>query len=123
MPHRLIPAAALLAAALAPGAALGQTDVRSSPLPNYNLVQLSVAASAVPIEDFQTRTMAISSCDEAVKLGKAMDAKVERKSFVHASALPPQLRPVLKDLPNGMATPVLSEDGKVLHVLVVCSRA
>jgi len=33
------------------------------------------------------------------------------------------LRPVLKDLPNGMATPVLTEDGKALHVLVVCSRS
>ena len=67
--------------------------------------------------------MAISSCEEAVELGKALDAKVERKSFVHASELPPQLRTVLKDLPNGMASPVLSEDGSVLHVLVVCSRA
>lgn len=123
MPHRLIPAAAVLAAALAPAAALGQTDVRTSPLPNYNLVQLSVASSAMPIEQFQARTMEIGSCSDAVKLGKAMDAKVERKAFVHASELPPQLREVLKNLPNGMATPVLSDDGKALHVLVVCSRA
>jgi len=123
MPHRLIPAAAMLAAALAPGTALGQTEVRTSPLPNYNLVQLSVAASAVPIEQFETRTMEIGSCADAVKLGKAMGAKVERKAFVHATELPPQLRPLLKDLPNGMATPVLSEDGATLHVLVVCSRA
>jgi hypothetical protein len=123
MPHRFIPAAALLAAALAPASAIAQEE-RLSPLPNYNLVQLSVAAHAIPIEEFQTRTMAISSCGEAVKLGKALGAKVERKSFVHATALPPQLRPVLKDLPNGMASPVLSEeDGSVLHVLVVCSRA
>ena len=48
---------------------------------------------------------------------------LERKTFVHATELPPQLRPVLKDLPNGMATPVLTEDGKALHVLVVCSRS
>lgn len=123
MMYRLIPASAMLAAALAPAAAIGQTDVRTSPLPSYNLVQLSVAASAVPIEEFQTRTMEISSCGDAVKLGKAMDAKVERKRFVHASELPPQLRPVLKDLPNGIASPVLSEDGLALHVLVVCSRA
>jgi hypothetical protein len=122
MPHRLIPTAAMLAAALVPAGALAQ-DERTSPLPNYNLVQLSVAASTIPIDEFQTRTMAISSCGEAVKLGKSLGAKVERKSFVHATALPPQLRPVLKELPNGMASPVLSEDGSVLHVLVVCSRA
>lgn len=122
MPYRLIRATAMIAAALAPFAATAQTE-RASALPDYNLVQLSVAASAVPIDEFQARTMEIGSCSDAVKLGKAMDAKVERKAFVHASELPPQLRPVLKDLPNGMATPVLSEDGKVLHVLVVCSRA
>lgn len=122
MPHRLIPAAAMIAAALAPVAATAQ-DERASPRPDYNLVQLSVAASVVPIEQFQARTMAITSCGEAVKLGKTLGAKVERKAFVHASELPPKLRPVLKDLPNGMATPVLTEDGKVLHVLVICSRA
>lgn len=122
MTHRLIPAAAMLAAAFAPASAIAQEE-RTSWLPNYNLVQLSVAASAVPIDEFQTRTMAINSCRDAVKLGKAMDAKVERKRFVHATELPPQLRPVLKDLPNGIASPVLSEDGLALHVLVVCSRA
>ena len=122
MPHRLIPTAAMLVAALAPAAAFAEQESTSS-LPNYNLVQLSVAASAVPIEEFQARTMAINTCGDAVKLGKAMDAKVERKRFVHATELPPQLRPVLKDLPNGMASPVLSEDGATLHVLVVCSRA
>jgi hypothetical protein len=121
MSQRLI-RAAMLAAALAPLPAFAEHEGTSA-LPNYNLVQLSVAASALPIEQFQTRTMAISSCEEAVELGKALDAKVERKSFVHASELPPQLRTVLKDLPNGMASPVLSEDGSVLHVLVVCSRA
>ena len=122
MPHRLFPAAAILAAAFAPVSAAAQEE-RTSPLPNYDLVQLSVAASAVPIEEFQTRTMAINSCRQAVTLGKAMDAKVERKRFVHATELPPQLRPVLKNLPHGMATPVLSEDGATLNVLVVCSRA
>lgn len=122
MLHRLIPTAAMLAAALAPAAALAEQESTSS-LPNYNLVQLSVAASAVPIEEFQARTMEINTCGDAVKLGKVMDAKVERKRFVHATEVPPQLRPVLKDLPNGMASPVLSEDGATLHVLVVCSRA
>lgn len=122
MLNRLVPAAAMVVGALAPAAATAQTESESS-RPSYNLVQLTVAASAVPIEEFQTRTMAITSCSEAVALGKAMDAKVERKRFVHATELPAQVRPVLKDLPNGMATPVLSEDGKALHVLVVCSRA
>ena len=122
MPHRLFPAIAVVAAALAPAVATAQQE-SASPLPNYTLVQLTVAASAVPIEEFQTRTMAISSCNDAVKLGKAMDAKVKRKRFVHATELPPQLRPMLKNLPNGMASPVLSEDGATLHVLVVCNRA
>ncbi|QDH34191.1 hypothetical protein [Porphyrobacter sp. YT40] len=122
MLHRLAPVAAMLAAALAPTAAAAQTE-QSSTLPNYNLVQLSVAANAVSADEFQARTMQISSCGDAVKLGKAMDAKVERKRFVHDTELPPQLRPVLKNLPNGMATPVMSEDGETLHVLVVCSRA
>lgn len=122
MPHRLIPAVAIFAAALAPASAIAQAEIRSS-LPNYNLVQLSVAASAVPADEFQARTLAIRSCGDAVELGKALDAKVERKSAVHATELPPQLRPLLKDLPNGIASPVLSEDGSSLHVLVVCSRA
>lgn len=122
MPDHVLPVIAAFAGALIPAAALAQEE-RVSSLPDYNLVQLSVAASAVPIEEFQSRTMAINSCGEAVKLGKALGAKVERKTFVHATELPPQLRPVLKDLPNGMATPVLTEDGKALHVLVVCSRS
>jgi hypothetical protein len=122
VPDHVLPAIAAFAGALIPAAALAQEE-RVSSLPDYNLVQLSVAASAVPIEEFQSRTMAINSCGEAVKLGKALGAKVERKTFVHATELPPQLRPVLKDLPNGMATPVLTEDGKALHVLVVCSRS
>ncbi len=122
MPDHVLPAIAAFAGALIPAAVLAQEE-RVSSLPDYNLVQLSVAASAVPIEEFQSRTMAINSCGEAVKLGKALGAKVERKTFVHATELPPQLRPVLKDLPNGMATPVLTEDGKALHVLVVCSRS
>jgi len=122
MSHRLIPAAGMVAAALVPASAVAQAEVRSSQ-PNYNLVQLSVLASVVPIEEFQARTMEIGSCGDAVKLGKALDAKVERKTFVHATALPPQLRPVLRTLPNGMATPVLSDGGAMFHVLVVCSRA
>lgn len=121
MLSRLVPAA-IIAAALAPAAALAQEE-RISPLPSYDLVQLSVAASALPVEQFQARTMEIGSCRDAVKLGKALSAKVERKTFVHATELPPQLRPMLKNLPNGMASPVLSEDGKALHVLVVCNRA
>lgn len=119
---RFAPAIAALTIALAPAAATAQQE-RISPLPNYNLVQLSVAAGTVPADEFQTRTMAITSCGDAVKLGKAMGAKVERKTYVHATELPPRLRPVMKNLPNGMASPVLSDGGSALHVLVVCSRA
>ncbi|MCL9982753.1 MAG: hypothetical protein NBV60_06315 [Erythrobacter sp.] len=121
MSNRLVPVLALLAA-LAPASAMAQEE-RLSPLPNYNLVQLTVAASAVPADEFQTRTMAITSCKDAVKLGKALGAKINRSNFTKAGQLPPKLRPLLKDLPNGMASPVLSEGGEMLHVLVVCSRA
>ncbi|MDP5104517.1 MAG: hypothetical protein NWP98_11375 [Erythrobacter sp.] len=122
MLNRVIPALAVLVTALAPASGFAQAE-RTSPLPNYNLVQLSVAASDMAAADFQTRTAAIRSCGDAVKLGKDIGAEVNRSNFTHASELPPQLRPMLKDLPNGTASPVLSEDGTVLHVLVVCSRA
>jgi hypothetical protein len=123
MPHRLIPAAAMLAAALAPGAALGQTEVRTSPQPNYNLVQLSVNSAEVAPEEFKTRTAAIRSCQEALQLAGDLGAEVTRNPYVRADQLPSELKAILKDLPAGQATPVFSGNGEVLRVLVVCNRS
>jgi hypothetical protein len=120
MPIRLAPAVAALTMALAPAAAFAQ---QLSSQPNYNLVQLLVPASRMAPQEFQARTAEIRSCGEAVKLGKELGAEINRSNYTQAHQLPPQLRPMLKDLPNGTATPVLSEDGSVLQVLVVCSRA
>ncbi len=122
MPNRLCPALALVALALVPTSAAGQQE-RISPLPSYNLVQLSVASVQVAPAEFKAQTAAIRTCTEAMELGKNLNARVERKRFVHLSELPPQLRPVVKGVPTGQATPVLSEDGSILHVLVVCNRA
>ncbi len=117
------PAIVALTVALAPAAATAQQEYRVSSQPNYNLVQLSVPASRMAPQEFQARTAAIRSCGEAVKLGKELGAEVNRSNYTQAHRLPPQLRPMLKELPNGTATPVLSENGSVLQVLVVCSRA
>ena len=121
MPRRLFPALAIAAVAIIPASAIAQTE-RASSLPSYNLVQLSVMSADVERADFEAQTQAIRSCGEAVKLAKVSGWQVTRERFVHPSELPPQLRPVVKDVPTGQATPVLSDDGSALHVLVVCNR-
>lgn len=121
MPRRLFPILALAGAAIIPAAASAQQE-RSSPLPSYNLLQLSILSSQVALEDFEARTGAIRSCGEAVKLAKSQGWQAERKRFVHESELPPALRSVVRDVPIGQATPILSKDGSAFHVLVVCNR-
>jgi len=121
MSRRMLPRLTLAAAALVPVSALAQQE-RASPLPSYNLVQLSVRVSQIALDDFRDRTEAIMSCGEAVTLARSLGWQAQRKRFVHESELPPALRPVVRDVPNGKATPVLSEDGSALHVLVVCNR-
>lgn len=124
MMSRSLSAVAVIAAALAPTSTFAQAEgVWVSTAPVYDLVQLRVKSSQVSVKDFTARTEAIRSCREAVKLGKDLDAAVTRSNLTRSSQLPPQLRPILRDVPAGQATPVLSEDGTVLHVLVVCSRA
>ncbi len=122
MPNRIFSKLALVAFAIAPMSAAGQ-ELRMSPLPSYNLVQLSVASAQIAPASFEAQTAAIRTCGEALELGKTLGARVERKRFVHLSELPPQLRPVVQGVPTGQATPVLSENGSILHVLVVCNRA
>ncbi|AOL22873.1 hypothetical protein Ga0102493_111851 [Erythrobacter litoralis] len=121
MPRRLFPVLAAATAAIVPAGASAQQE-RASTLPSYSLVQLSVLSAQVAPSDFSSTTKTIRSCSEAMKIAKANGWQAERKRFVHPSELPPQLRPIMRDVPNGEATPVLSEDGSALHVLVICSR-
>ena len=90
-----------------------------SPRPNYNLVQLSVKSAEVAPEEFKTRTEAIRSCDQAVKLAAELDAQVTRNAYVRADQMPTELNAILKDLPTGQATPVFTNGGEVLRVLVL----
>lgn len=123
MPRRLISAAAVLAAMLVPAAAFGQTDVHGSPRPRYNLVQLTVKTAEITPEQFSSRTQAIRSCDDAVKLAAELGAEVTRNAYVRADEMPSQLNDILKDLPTGHATPVFSNDAAIMRVLVLCNRS
>lgn len=122
MPHRLISAAAMIAAAIAPAVAAAQQE-RTSPRPNYNLVQLTVKSADIAMEDFKARTEAIRSCDAAVKLAGELDAQVTRNSYVRADKMPSDLNAILKDLPTGHATPVFSNEKAIMRVLVLCNRS
>ena len=122
MLSRLAPAAAMFAATLVPASAVAQEE-RTSPRPNYNLVQLSVKSTDVEPEEFQTRTQEIRSCNEAVKLAGDLGAEVTRNAYVRADQLPTELNAILRDMPTGQATPVFSNSGEVLRVLVLCNRS
>lgn len=113
--------AATIGAIAAAGASAQQE--RMSPRPNYNLVQLSVKSAEVAPEEFKTRTEAIRSCDQAVKLAAELDAQVTRNAYVRADQMPTELNAILKDLPTGQATPVFTNGGEVLRVLVLCNRS
>lgn len=115
-------ATAMAAAAFVPAALAAQADVRSSPVPSYHLVQVSVDASAVPAEEFEAQTKAIQSCDDAARLARTLDADFTRNRFIRANQMPQQLQDILADLPTGQSTPVFSADGKQLRVLVLCAR-
>ncbi len=122
MLHRLIPTAAMLAAALAPAGALAQ-EVRNSSVPIYELTQVSINASAIAPGAFEAKTQSIRSCRDARQLAKDIGARVTRDSFVRATSLPSELQPVLAETPTGRATPVMVEQGAALHVFVVCGRS
>ena len=122
MLNRLVPAAALIAATLAPAGALAQQGWSTS-VPAYTYVQLSVNTATVAPAEFKAQTEAIRSCDDARKLAGALNAQVNSGRSVSAAQLPPQIRPILADTPAGRATPVLVEGKRLLHVVVVCQRS
>ena len=122
MLKNLVVAPALLAAVLAPAAAVAQAE-RSSPVPSYHLVQLSVHASKVAAPQFQAQTQAIESCGDAIELSRTLGAEMTRNRFIRASQMPTSVRTMVEELESGEATPVYTYDGAVLRVLVLCNRA
>lgn len=120
---RTVAGCSLVAAGLAPALVGAQTDVRSSNVPGYHLVQLEVAKSVVSLEAFEASTGAIASCEDAGDVARELDAAFTRNRFVRASQLPDALQEILAELPAGKATPVFSNDGETLRVLVLCARA
>ena len=115
-------ATALAVAALSPASLAAQSDARSSPVPRYHLVQVSVDANAVSPEDFEAQTRTIESCRDAAELARTLDADFTRNRFISASRMPQQLQDIVAELPIGKSTPVFSGDGKVMRVLVLCAR-
>lgn len=89
---------------------------------SYHLIQLSMKADQIPLEEFRARTEEIKSCRDASDLAKALGAEVRRDRFVPSWDLPAELRKTLADLPTGQATQVFGEDGSVIRVIVICSR-
>lgn len=118
---RVLSSAAILLAAMAPAAISAQNE-RSSPVPRYHLLQLSVAASETPADKFKTETKTIRTCNGALDIAKTFGADIKRNRLVRASALPGDLQDILEELPVGHATPVFSDDGKAMRVLVLCAR-
>lgn len=122
---RFLGIAALATAALASPTSMAhaQTDagVRSSSVPSYHLVQLSISADEGAIEAFRTDTQSIRSCDDAMDVARTHSADITRNRFVRATRLPSELQDILRDLPTGHATPLFGVDGAV-RALVICNR-
>jgi len=118
---KVVGAFAFVVAALAPTTLLAQTE-RSSSVPRYHLMQLSVQSEDLTAEEFKAKIEAIQSCGEVRELAKSLGADTKRNRFVRASALPTDLQNQLADLSVGQATPVFSADGTVMRVLVLCGR-
>ncbi|MFU7528433.1 hypothetical protein [Qipengyuania sp. ASV99] len=114
-------AAAFTPAAFAPAAASAQA-VLTSPVPTFHLVQLSVSTPEVAADEFMAKTEAIRSCTDAMNLGEELGAEVTRNRNVRASQIPEALSEILETLPAGHASPVFSDNGTVLRVLVLCGR-
>jgi len=122
MLKRFVPAATLIASVLVPAGALAQ-EARSSSVPIYNFVQLSVNVGTIAPVDFRAQTEAIQSCADARKLGKALGARINNGDTVMATLLPRDLQPILAQTPTGRASPVLVEGDSALHVVVICHRS
>ena len=114
-------AVALAATAMAPTELSAQNE-RTSPVPGYHLLQLSVDPAETPLDDFKAKTAALRSCDEAMDLAKTLNAEVTRNRFTRASQLPQKLQTILAELPAGQATPVFGSEGEPVRVLVLCNR-
>ena len=116
-------AACILAAIALVPAALHAQNGRSSPVPRYDLMQLSVELGDISVPEFKAKTEAIRSCRDAKEVAKSIGADVKRNRFISASALPPDLKDALRELSAGEATQVFGGDGKTVRVLVLCNRA
>ncbi|MFO6447738.1 hypothetical protein ACLBKU_11385 [Erythrobacter sp. NE805] len=120
---RMTPALLAAALAIAPAAAQPAAAPSEAPAPvSYALIQLSLHPGKVATGEFKTRTGAIRSCPEAVKLAGELGAEVVRNARVTPDRLPPRLATLLETLPVGHATPVFSGSGNTLRVLVLCQR-
>lgn len=120
---RMVAATTLAVLALGPVALSAQTNVRGSGQQNYHLVQLTVSAKDVALEDFKARTQAISSCSQAKDVAREVGADIKRNRFVMAHQLPAAVKTALEATDTGSATEVFSSDGDTLRVLVLCNRA
>lgn len=120
---RSLTAAVLGAIALSPAALSAQADVRSSGQTHYHLVQLSVSAQDMPLEDFAARTKTIESCAQAKDVAHEVGADIKRNRYVMAHRLPDQVKNALQSTDIGNATQVFSDDGETMRVLVVCNVA
>ena len=121
MIDRLVAACVLAATAIAPTAASAQI-VRSSSVPSYHLLQLTVASDAISAEDFEARTKTIRSCNDATAVARELGADVTRNRFVRATQMPEALQDVLEQVETGHASPIFSADPEVMRVLVICNR-
>ncbi len=119
---RLVTASALITAAIAP-AALSAQNERTSSVPRYHLMQVSVKTTDVSLEEFQAKAQAIRSCRDAQNMAKELDGAVKRNRFKRASTLPDELKDTLRELPAGHATEVSSAEDGVMRVMVLCNRA
>ena len=111
----------LAAVAFVPATLSAQSGVRSSTVPSYHLMQVSVEAGDIALDEFKAKAKAIRSCGEAGELAKALDADVKRDRFVRATDMPVSLQDELRELPTGHATKVFG-DSQTLRVLVICNR-
>jgi len=115
-------AALLVPSNLANAAQESVSGTRSSAVPTYHLMQLEVKTAKVSLEDFEAKTSAIGSCNEAKSLAKEMGAKTRRNRFKRASQLPEFLRDTLAETQAGKATPVFQPNATTARVLVLCGR-
>ena len=121
---RVFAVCGLAAAATFPAAfASAQSDagVRSSSIPSYHLMQLSLDPEGLEVGVFKAKTEEVRSCKDALQLARSTFAKVNRDRFVRASSLPGELQDILRDLPTGHATPLFTSAGKV-RVMFICNR-